>query len=167
MQRKCHIRCRYSVVLATSLLCATRELNYWCITAHMAIREMITNSPPSGAYLTNEACLSSKFHHVVLKDAVAARLAARLAAPVLPWQTRLSRSKSWRTEISSQRQEALHCRRVCLYNVVDRYVLSSFALLEVMWQRAFEFEQKWHLCVCERNNSKSFKWILMIFFWAK
>lgn len=48
----------------------------------MAICEMMRNSPPSGTYLTNEARLSSKFHHVALKDVVAARLAARLAARI-------------------------------------------------------------------------------------
>lgn len=42
----------------------------------MAVSKTKTNLPPGGVYLTDGACLSSKFHHVALKDAVAARLAA-------------------------------------------------------------------------------------------
>lgn len=64
------------VVLAPRAPCATGELNYWCISAHMAVSKTTRNLPPGGAYLTDGAWLSSKFHHAALKDAVAARLAA-------------------------------------------------------------------------------------------
>lgn len=42
----------------------------------MAVSKTTTSSPPGGAYLTDGACLSSKYHHVALKDAVVTRLAA-------------------------------------------------------------------------------------------
>lgn len=66
----------HAVVIAPRAPCATCELNYWCISAHMALSKTTKSLPPGGAYLTDGACLSSKFHHVALKDAVAARPAA-------------------------------------------------------------------------------------------
>lgn len=78
----------HAVVLSPRAPCATCELNYWCISAHMAVWKTTRNLPPGGAYLTDGACLSSKFHHAALRDAGA----ARLAAPDMPVGHRLRHS---------------------------------------------------------------------------
>lgn len=119
-------------VLASSVPCATCELYYWCITVHMAVSKMTTISPPSGAYLTDGACLSSKFHHVALKDAVDARRAApdtRLTLP--PQHSRFSRSKSRRAvkNFGEHKITGRSCVRftgiiLYLYRVSTPYVLS-------------------------------------------
>lgn len=69
----------------------------------MALSKTTTSLPPGGAYLTDGACLSSKFHHVALKDAAAARLAAsdtllghhRHSIPGSPGQSPWERGKHW------------------------------------------------------------------------